>query len=64
MTMARRNHLGLGMTTRRGRYCFQTDRDGNDDDDDRSVREPLPVPCFHDADDDLDLGLEEVSQFG
>ena len=49
------------MTTRRKRYCFQTGDNGNDDDDDRSVREPLPVLCGHDADDDLDLGLEQVS---
>ena len=26
--------IGLGMTTRRKRYCFQTGDDGNDDDDD------------------------------
>ena len=42
MTMARMNGLGLGTTTRRGRYCFQTPRDGNDDDDDRWRRVPLP----------------------
>ena len=29
----RGNGIGLGMTTRRKRYCFQTGDDGNDDDD-------------------------------
>ena len=30
----RGNGIGLGMTTRRKRYCFQTGDDGNDDNDD------------------------------
>ena len=49
------------MTTRRSRYCVQTEDDGNDDDDDWLVRVPLPDLEGHDADDDLDLGLEQVS---
>ena len=32
--IAQDNGIGLGMTTRRKRYCFQTGDDGNDDDDD------------------------------
>ena len=43
------------------RNRFRSGGNGNDDDDDRSVRDPLPVSCGHDVDDDLDLGLEQVS---
>ena len=60
----RGNGIGLGMTTRRKRYCFQTGDDGNDDDDDWLVRVSLPDLEGHDADDDLDLGLEQVSLIG
>ena len=60
----RDNGIGLGLTTRCARNRFRSDSNGNDDDDDGCIRPLLPGPGHHDADDDLDLGLEQVSLFG
>ena len=62
--ITRDNGIGLGLTTRRGSHSFLGPCDGNDDDDDGCIRPLLPGPGHHDADDDLDLGLEQVSLFG
>ena len=64
MTMARRNGIGLGMTTRCGGHSFLGPRNGNDDDDDWCGGHCFQARLHPDVDDDLDLGLDQVSVFG
>ena len=46
------------------RNRFRSDGNGNDDDDDWCGGHCFQGRLHHDADDDLDLGLEQVSLFG
>ena len=62
--IARDNGIGLGVTTRCGRNRFRSDSNGNDDDDDWGAGHCFQGRSSHDVDDDLDLGLEQVSRFG